>query len=142
MYKMFISSPDNSWISFIPFLGVSVSSKEDIIKTLKTYGTYQKEDKRYWRELIKISFWNESTSKTIKNDGDQQCVDNNCVDLFKLASIARKDNLNDYTVFFRKGQWIDNEGKTFSWCVLDKQDNVTPIYGKLIDVLHFIGIDI
>lgn len=121
------------------FLGAQFDTFEELKKLLVEYATYEKEGKRYWRKVIKMTFALGSTISSIKKEGDRQCEENGMVELFSLAAAYRKDPLTKYTIYFRPSKWQDSKG-VFSFLLQEDGKDPVPKYGKFSEILKEIGI--
>lgn len=121
------------------FLGAQFDTFEELKKLLVEYATYEKEGKRYWRKVIKMTFSLGSTISSIKKEGDRQCEENGIVELFSLAAAYRKDPLTKYTLYFRPSKWQDSKG-VFSFLLQEDGKDPVPKYGKFSEILKEIGI--
>lgn len=137
-YIINISSTDNSFIG-TGFMGVKVSSIEDIKQAMYKYATIIHNGKQCWRTEIKLTFNSVSTLEAFKAEGDRQCEENGFVDLLKAALIYKNDPFIKYKIIFRPSGWIDKDGNEFK-LVLLKDDEVIPFNGKLRELLSQIGI--
>ena len=130
---------DDDFFMGTGFLGAQFDTFEELKKLLVEYATYEKEGKRYWRKVIKITFSLGSTIYSIKKEGDRQCEENGMVELFSLAAAYRKDPLAKYTIYFRPSKWQDSKG-TFSFLLQEDRKDPVPKYGKFSEILKEIGI--
>jgi hypothetical protein len=99
-YIIHISSTNNSFIG-TGFLGLKVSSMNDIKQALFKYATFTKDDKTYWRDEIKITFNLASTLEAFKAEGNKQCKENGFVNLFTAALVYKSDPFKKYTIVYR-----------------------------------------
>lgn len=132
-------SDDNDFFLGTGFLGAQFDTFEELKKLLVEYATYEKEGKRYWRKVIKLTFSLGSTISSIKKEGDRQCEENGMVELFSLAATYRKDPLTKYTIYFRPSKWQDSKG-AFSFLLQEDGKDPVPKYGKFSEVLKEIGL--
>ena len=129
-------------LSSTGFLGEEVNSMEELKAVIKKYGTYNKNDGScYWGDIVEIHFTTASIVDAIKESGERQCKENGEVNLFSFISILQKDPYKDVDVFYRPGGWIDDNGITFNWIVSREEDH-HPVYGKLVDVLQELDIEL
>lgn len=132
-------SSDDDFFLGTGFLGAQFDTFEELKELLLEYATFERDGKKYWRKVIKITFSLGSTISSIKKEGDRQCEENGMVELFSLAAAYRKDPLAKYTIYFRPSKWQDSKG-TFSFLLQEDRKDPVPKYGKLREVLKEIGI--
>lgn len=132
-------SNDDDFFLGTGFLGAQFDTFEELKKLLVEYATYEKEGKRCWRKVIKMTFSLGSTISSIKKEGDRQCEENGMVELFSLAAAYKKDPLTKYTIYFRPSKWQDSKG-TFSFLLQENGKDPVPKYGKFSEILKEIGI--
>lgn len=137
-YIIHISSTNNPFIG-TGFLGVKVSSMEDIKQAMYKYATVSHNGKKCWITEIKLTFNLASTLETFKTEGDRQCKENGFVDLFSVAIACKSDPFIKYSIIFRPSGWVDKAGNEFK-LVLLKGNEVIPFNGKLSELLSKIGI--
>lgn len=129
-------------LSSTGFLGEEINSIEELKAAIKKYGTYKGIDElHYWGDIVEIHFTTASIIDAIKESGDQQCKENGGVNLFSFISILQKDPYKDVDIFYRHAGWIDDKGIIFNWVVSRGEDN-HPVYGKLMDVLKELDIEL
>ena len=124
------------------FFGEEINSLEELKAVIKKYGIYKEKDgSLYWGDPVMIHFTEASVIDAVKESGDRQCEENGCVNLFSFVSILQKCPYKDVDVFYRHDEWIDDNGIIFRWIVARGKDH-HPVYGKLIDVLKELGIEL
>lgn len=124
------------------FLGEEVNSLEELKAVIKKYGIYKEKDgSRHWGDPVKIRFTTASIIDAIKESGYKQCQENGGVNLFSFVPILQQCPYRDVDVFYRHDGWIDDNGEVFRWLIA-KGDDYSPVYGKLIDVLNELGIEL
>lgn len=129
-------------LSSTGFLGEEVNSLEELKAVIKKYGIYKEKDgSLYWGDPVKIHFTTASVIDAVKESGDRQCQENGYVNLFSFVSMLQKCPYKDVDVFYRHDGWIDDNGRIFRWLITRGEDH-QPIYGKLIDVLKELGIEL
>ena len=129
-------------LSSTGFLGEEINSVEELKAVIKKYGTYNENDgSREWGDIVEIHFTTASIVDAVKESGERQCKENGGVNLFSFISILQKDPYKDVDVFYRHYGWIDDNGIIFNW-VVSRGGNHYPVYGKLIDVLKELGIEL
>lgn len=129
-------------LSSTGFLGEEINSLEQLKAIIKKYGTYKEKDgSLYWGDPVKIHFTTASVIDAVKESGDRQCKENGYVNLFSFVSILQKCPYKDVDIFYRHDGWIDDNGIIFNWIIF-RGENHQPIYGKLIDVLKELGIEL
>lgn len=129
-------------LSSTGFLGEEINSIEELKAIIKKYGTYMEKDgSRYWGDPVKIHFTTESIIDAVKESGDQQCKENGYVNLFSFISTLQKCPYKDVDVFYRHDGWIDDNGPIFNWIIVRGEEH-QPVYGKLIDVLKELNIEL
>lgn len=143
MYNIFISAGNNLDLMLhgTGFLGIEVSSFDDVVDALHKYATYKNKDgKLTYYNYMKISFCYSSTIKEFKAKGDLQCEEKGFVELFSLAILFKSDPLTKLDLFGCPTGWIDNNGE-FKWVIKDETGNLHPQYGKkLRTILHEIDV--
>lgn len=138
-YVVNISSTDNTFFG-TGFLGKEISSFEDLKAALHKYATYKEGEKSYWQKEIKISFNTVNSIKAFKEEGGRQCKEQGFVNLLSAAAALKKDPFYGYEIIYRPGKWIDEQGKVFSFVLIEKNE-IKPFYGKLKELLTQIGIE-
>ena len=128
-------------LSSTGFLGEEINSMEELKAAIKKYGIYENNGSRYWGDIVKIHFTAASIIDAIKESGERQCKEYGGVNLFSFISILQKCPYKDVDVFYRHDGWIDDNGIIFRWVVSRGEDH-HPVYGKLIDVLKELGIEL
>ena len=129
-------------LSSTGFLGEEINSIEELKAVIKKYGIYKENDgSRYWGDIVTIHFTTASIVDAIKESGKRQYKENGEVNLFSFISILQKCPYKDIDVFYRHDGWIDDNGIIFRWIVSRGEDH-HPVYGKLIDVLQELGIEL
>lgn len=129
-------------LSSTGFLGEEINSMEELKAAIKKYGTYRENDgSRYWGDPIMLHFTTASIIDAVKESGDRQCKENGYVNLFSFVSMLQKCPYKDVDVFYRHDGWLDSDGRLFRWLITRGEDQ-QPIYGKLIDVLKELGIEL
>lgn len=124
------------------FLGEEINSMDELKAVIKKYGIYKEKDgSRYWGDPVKIHFTTASIIDAVKESGERQCEENGGVDLFSFVPILQKCPYKDVYVFYRHDGWIDDNGTIFRW-IITRGEDCKPIYGKLIDVLKELGIEL
>lgn len=124
------------------FLGEEINSLEELKAVIKKYGIYKESDgSRYWGDPIMLHFTTASIIDAVKESGDRQCKENGYVNLFSFVSMLQKCPYKDVDVFYRHDGWLDSDGRLFRWLITRGEDQ-QPIYGKLIDVLKELGIEL
>lgn len=124
------------------FLGEEVNSLEELKAAIKRYGIYNENDGSCeWGDPVMIHFTTASIVDAVKESGDRQCKENGYVNLFSFVSILQKCPYKDVDVFYRHYGWIDDNGIIFRWIITRGEDH-HPVYGKLIDVLKELGIEL
>ena len=88
-----------------------------------------------------LHFTTASIIDAVKESGDRQCKENGYVNLFSFVSMLQKCPYKDVDVFYRHDGWLDSDGRLFRWLITRGEDQ-QPIYGKLIDVLKELGIEL
>lgn len=125
------------------FMGDTFDTRDELIALLHKYATFEKEDKKYWREEIKMTFSLGSTLSKFKKEGNRQCKENGGVNLFALAFVGANDPFRNIEVIYRPGGWIDKEGNEFKFVLITgKEREVTPKKAKLSEILREIGMEI
>lgn len=129
-------------LSSTGFLGEEVTSLEELKAAIKKYGIYKEKDgSLYWGDPVMIHFTEASVIDAVKESGDRQCKENGYVNLFSFISTLQKCPYKDVDVFYRHDGWIDDNGIIFRWLITRGEDQ-QPIYGKLVDVLKELGIEL
>lgn len=124
------------------FFGEEVNSLNELKAVIKKYGIYKEKDgSLYWGDPVKIHFTTASVIDAVKESGDRQCKENGYVNLFSFVSILQKCPYKDVDIFYRHDGWIDDKGIIFNWVVSRGEDN-NSVYGKLVDVLKELGIEL
>lgn len=144
MYRVNINSVtnilgDDDFFMGTGFFGAEFDTFEELKQLLKKYATFERDGKRYWRKVIKMTFSLNSTFSAVKAEGDRQCQENGMVNLFSAVAAYRKDPFHKYTIFFCPGKWQDNKG-IFSFLLQEDRKDPEPRYGKLREILKEIGI--
>lgn len=132
-------SSDGDFFFGTGFFGAEFDTFEELKQLLRKYATYERDGRRYWRKVIKITFSLNSTFSSVKAEGDRQCEENGMVNLFSAVAAYRKDPFHKYTLFFRPSKWQDNKG-IFSFLLQEGKGDPMPRYGKLSEILKEIGI--
>ena len=129
-------------LSSTGFLGEEINSLEELKAVIKKYGIYKEEDgSRDWGDIVEIHFTAASIIDAIKESGERQCREKGEVNLFSFVSILQKCPYKDVDVFYRHDEWIDSNGVIFRW-LITRGEEQHPVYGKLIDVLKELGIEL
>ena len=124
------------------FFGEEINSLEELKAVIKKYGIYKEKDgSLYWGDPVIIHFTEASVIDAVKESGNRQCEENGCVNLFSFVSILQKCPYKDVDVFYRHDEWIDSNGVIFRW-LITRGEEQHPVYGKLIDVLKELGIEL
>ena len=124
------------------FFGEEINSLEELKAVIKKYGIYKEKDgSLYWGDPVMIHFTEASVIDAVKESGNRQCEENGCVNLFSFVSILQKCPYKDVDVFYRHDEWIDSNGVIFRW-LITRGEEQHPVYGKLIDVLKELGIEL
>lgn len=124
------------------FFGEEINSLEELKAVIKKYGIYKENDgSLYWGDPVMIHFTEASIIDAVKESGDRQCKENGYVNLFSFVSMLQKCPYKDVDVFYRHDGWLDSGGRLFRWLITRGEDP-QPIYGKLIDVLKELGIEL
>lgn len=132
-------SSDGDFFFGTGFFGAEFNTFEELKGLLRKYATFERDGKRYWRKVIKMTFSLESTFSAVRAEGDCQCKENGMVELFSAIAAYGKDPFHKYTIFFRPGKWQDDKG-IFSFLLQEGKGDPMPRYGKLSEVLKEIGI--
>lgn len=135
-----LSDPD--WFSGTGFIGEGFNTREELLSLMKKYATFKKDGVSYWRKEIRLTFELGSTVEAFKAEGNKQCKENGCVNLFTAASVLRKDPFYGIKIIYRPGAWIDSKGNEFKFVLITKDDEVIPKKGKLSEILKELGMDI
>lgn len=124
------------------FFGEEINSLEELKAVIKKYGVYKEKDgSLYWGDPVMIHFTAASVIDAVKESGNRQCEENGCVNLFSFVSILQKCPYKDVDVFYRHDEWIDSNGVIFRW-LITRGEEQHPVYGKLIDVLKELSIEL
>lgn len=123
------------------FTGAPFDTIEELRDLLHKYASVQKNGQSYWREEIELTFNLGATVDAFKQEGYRQCAENGFVNLLTAVSVLRTDPFNGLRIVYRPAGWIDAAGNIFKF-VLVKNNEVTPKYCKLRDILREIGMDI
>lgn len=132
-------SSDGDFFFGTGFFGAEFDTFEELKGLLRKYATFERDGKKYWRKVIKMTFSLEPTFAAVKAEGDRQCKETGMVELFSAITAYRKDPFHKYTIFFRPGKWQDDKG-IFSFLLQEDRKDPEPRYGKLKEILKEIGI--
>lgn len=123
------------------FMGEEFSTKKELLELLRKYAFIKKDGVRYWPKYIKLSFSLASTISSIKEEGNRQAKENGAVNLFTACLAAKKDPFYGIHIYFRPTGWLDENGNVFKFMV-EKGEELIPIYGRLSNILKELGIEI
>lgn len=121
------------------FMGEGFDTHEELKALLLKYATYQKDEKSFWREEIKMTFSLGTTLEEFKSEGDKQCKEKGFVNLFSIGAKLKKDPFHGIKIIYRPSKWVDKNGNEFAF-VLIKGNEVIPQSKKLSEILKDIGL--
>lgn len=116
------------------FFGEDFSSVEELKTIFRKYGPKK-------NVVTKITISSAETTSAIKNFGNDLAAKGQNINLFSLATIARKDKFKDITIYYLPNGWYDNNN-IFKF-ILKKGDEIIPQYDKkLMSILRDLGVQL